>query len=559
MARTNNLTNFLTDVAGAIKTKKGVNTDIPAANFDTEIINLPSQGVYQNKQMNITATGNYEITPDTGYDAMERLRLSVNIPSGSGDVKLFETITDMQADPNPQEGDLAVVYRNNTTTLSPGDTMSSFRLLPTVTFETKISGLNSLTLNGSTVRLGCNLTRSAFEILNYNDPSSIVHYDSSDALTYTRTDGGAEIFNLGEEIVIPSDANENILKFFLAYDEAFEGLYEYDSNNGYEIISAQLDATADYVYEKTFYGKDGVTEGTLTETASNSFTDTSAAVYSQIKQRYDNMTPRVLTDSDKTIDKNIYVVPEKTDGTPLLDTSQVTDMSYMFYNCKVLTSVSLLDTGEVTNMANMFRGCTSLTTILSLNTSEVTSMTNMFSSCSSLTSIPLLDTSNVTNISHMFSNCSLLTSIPLLNTSNVTNMSSMFYYCSSLTTIPLLNTSNVTSMASMFYNCTSLISIPLLSTSKVTNMNNLFNGCSSLTSIPLLNTSKVTSMSSVFNGCTSLSNESLNNILAMCTNATSYTGTKTLKYIGLTETQTTTCQSLSNYSAFTTAGWTTGY
>ena len=535
MARTNNLTNFLTDVAGAIKTKKGVNTDIPAANFDTEIMNLPSQGVYQNKQMNITATGNYEITPDTGYDAMERLRLSVNIPSGSGDVKLFETITDMQADPNPQEGDLAVVYRNNTTTLSPGDTMSSFKLLPTVTFETKISGLNSLTLNGSTVRLGCSLTRSAFEILNYNDPSSIVHYDSSDALTYTRTDGGAEIFNLGEEIVIPSDANENILKFFLAYDEAFEGLYEYDSNNGYEIISAQLDATADYVYEKTFYGKDGVTEGTLTETASNSFTDTSAAVYSQIKQRYDNMTPRVLTDSDKTIDKNIYVVPEKTDGTPLLDTSQVTDMSYMFYNCKVLTSVSLLDTGEVTNMANMFRGCTSLTTILSLNTSDVT------------------------NISHMFSNCSLLTSIPLLNTSNVTNMSSMFYYCSSLTTIPLLNTSNVTSMASMFYNCTSLISIPLLSTSKVTNMNNLFNGCSSLTSIPLLNTSKVTSMSSVFSNCTSLSNESLNNILAMCTNATSYVGTKTLKYIGLTETQTTTCQSLSNYSAFTTAGWTTGY
>ena len=42
MARTDTLTNFLTDVAVAIKTKKGDNTAIPAANFDTEIANLPS-------------------------------------------------------------------------------------------------------------------------------------------------------------------------------------------------------------------------------------------------------------------------------------------------------------------------------------------------------------------------------------------------------------------------------------------------------------------------------------------------------------------------------------
>lgn len=44
MARTNNLTNFLTDVATAIKTKKGDDTPIPASDFDTEIIDLPSGG-----------------------------------------------------------------------------------------------------------------------------------------------------------------------------------------------------------------------------------------------------------------------------------------------------------------------------------------------------------------------------------------------------------------------------------------------------------------------------------------------------------------------------------
>ena len=44
MARIDNLTNFLTDVATAIKDKKGDNTSIKASDFDTEITNLPSGG-----------------------------------------------------------------------------------------------------------------------------------------------------------------------------------------------------------------------------------------------------------------------------------------------------------------------------------------------------------------------------------------------------------------------------------------------------------------------------------------------------------------------------------
>ena len=42
MARIDTLINFLTDVAAAIKAKKGDSTPIPAADFDTEITNLPS-------------------------------------------------------------------------------------------------------------------------------------------------------------------------------------------------------------------------------------------------------------------------------------------------------------------------------------------------------------------------------------------------------------------------------------------------------------------------------------------------------------------------------------
>ena len=45
----------------------------------------------------------------------------------------------------------------------------------------------------------------------------------------------------------------------------------------------------------------------------------------------------------------------------------------------------------------------------------------------------------------------------------------------------------------------------------------------------------------------------------MCTNATKISSNKTLKYIGLTQEQANICITLSNYSAFTSAGWTTGY
>lgn len=42
MARTDNLTNFLSDVATAIKEKKGDSTEIQASQFDNEITNLPT-------------------------------------------------------------------------------------------------------------------------------------------------------------------------------------------------------------------------------------------------------------------------------------------------------------------------------------------------------------------------------------------------------------------------------------------------------------------------------------------------------------------------------------
>ena len=189
---------------------------------------------------------------------------------------------------------------------------------------------------------------------------------------------------------------------------------------------------------------------------------------------------------------------------PMFDTSGVTDMTYMFSNCKSLASIPQLDTRSVTNMESMFENCSSLISIPQLDTWSVTNMRSMFNGCTSLTTIPLLDTSNVTAMNLMFENCSSLTDIPLLDTSKVTKMSNMFNGCTSLTSIPILNTSNVIRTGNMFYECSSLTTIPQLDTSKVTLMNSMFFNCSSLTTIPQLDTSNVTDMSFMFSYCTSL-------------------------------------------------------
>ena len=202
------------------------------------------------------------------------------------------------------------------------------------------------------------------------------------------------------------------------------------------------------------------------------------------------------------------------------DTTKVTDMSDMFYNCSSLTSldVSNFDTSNVTSMYQMFRNCKSLTSldVSNFDTSNVTDMARMFATCRSLTSLDLsnFDTSNVTSMINMFSECGKLTSLDVskFDTSNVTNMSSMFYYCSSLTSLDLssFNTSKVTDMSFMFYYCSRLTNLDVskFNTSKVTNMDYMFFWCNNLTSLDLSNfdTSKVTNMSSMFSDCWNLTN-----------------------------------------------------
>ena len=71
----------------------------------------------------------------------------------------------------------------------------------------------------------------------------------------------------------------------------------------------------------------------------------------------------------------------------IFDTTNITDMSYLFYNCCRLLQVS-----DISNW----------------NTNNVTNMDHIFSNCRSLLNLPDIlkwNTSNVINMNYMFENC----------------------------------------------------------------------------------------------------------------------------------------------------------
>ena len=152
------------------------------------------------------------------------------------------------------------------------------------------------------------------------------------------------------------------------------------------------------------------------------------------------------------------------------DTSNVTNMSYMFINCYTLTSldVSNFDTSNVTNMSYLFYRCESVTSldVSNFDTSKVTNMLAMFGGANKLTQLDVsnFDTSKVTNMSFMFQVCYVLTSLDVSNfdTSNVTNISYMFVECKKLTELNLTSfnfdsATNFTSMLLTNGTCTAYV------------------------------------------------------------------------------------------------------
>ena len=202
-----------------------------------------------------------------------------------------------------------------------------------------------------------------------------------------------------------------------------------------------------------------------------------------------------------------------------LDISSTTNIIGMFQDCTSLVNINFgsdWDTSNITDMKYLFKNCSSLPTIdlSGFNTSKVTSFSNFFNGCSSLTSLDVsgFDTSKSSSFGFMFRDCSKLTVLDVskFNTSKAITFQDMFYNCSLLEIIDVsgFDTSNVTTMASMFYNCYSVLVLDVsgFDTSNVTTMASMFQLCKKVKELDLGHfvTDNVTSIQSMFTDCNSL-------------------------------------------------------
>ena len=278
------------------------------------------------------------------------------------------------------------------------------------------------------------------------------------------------------------------------------------------------------------------------------------------------------------------------------NTVNVTNMSRMFSNCSALTSLDVtnFNTKKVTNMGRMFFECQALTTIYASSkfvTTQVSQSSDMFYNCKKLKGeeewkndkaidktyakidggyfrdkaydnrpwvkyadgtltfrcgykktlgeneyalnsggekpawYTLRDDINLVVFEASFANArptscyawfqnfenlKQIEGIENLNTANVTDMSNMFKNCSNLAKLDVthFNTAKVTTMNSMFTRCSNLAELDLthFNTANVTNMYEMFNGCSNLVKLDVtnFNTAKVTTMFGMFNDCSNL-------------------------------------------------------
>ena len=526
-----------------------------------------------------------------------------NISSGSGEVKLFETEQAMQADPNPSEGDLAVVYREELTAVNENSEFDSCTFPNTVTLDEVFSD----SIYGSFRSTGggwfdgtVDMSSSSFRFDGYGEGDEIrVEYTSNDGITYTRTDGGEELQEFGATIKWDDgygDFNSVIGNFMKIGGSTFEGIFksDYAKKIGYYV------STYDNIVRTASNGNSGDITLNVSKFDVTPYISIILQLYSDINiepnskpvylylinnELYARIdTPnigglyylkgdrntnqfRFRTKDTQADTINIYKLNEDSYQTININTDKsltciynnVTSIFTELLNITMVSQFYIIDSIPVNYNNDCFNdivyfvnGGTPQTVI-----NERTKVTDKLDLMYILAKTQLDTTADYVYEKTFYGK----NGVEIGSLQDITDLTLAQF----VKRVKIYNryknlamSSSVDSIYYAFWGNKDIIEVPYFDTSNVTSFSGAFGACTNLTTVPILNTSGASSLYQMFYNCTNLTNESLNNILRMCISAVGAT-TKTLKNVGLTSEQAAICQGLSNYGAFIAAGWTTGY
>ena len=157
-----------------------------------------------------------------------------------GDIKLFETVEEMNADDTAKDGDLAIVYKSEIQNMT-ATTQTQYITFPeTVTLPEAFTGSSSIRLRAvdESVMFDGNirLNQTSFRFDGYSESGMIrVHYTSSDGVTYTRDEFMGDRGDLSNPVDLGTTVhcamsekwNDNFGYFMLIGGMNFGGLYKY--------------------------------------------------------------------------------------------------------------------------------------------------------------------------------------------------------------------------------------------------------------------------------------------------------------------------------------------
>ncbi|MGN0798516.1 MAG: BspA family leucine-rich repeat surface protein [Christensenellales bacterium] len=272
----------------------------------------------------------------------------------------------------------------------------------------KNSGIDNSSLSSQKLVLGYQKTGRIYMLLEIT-PGTVASYlaDNTNKFVFNMTT--AEHVEVVETVSYLHPDWANII-----YNAPSNASMIYEGETRDSIVGAVLPGVVTYPYETIFFTKEETQIAGLSNSVSvgtNSETSTSAYItsdtISDVTAYWGSDKSTIVIYSPGTIyapqnctylfygagDASTQFVCLNSLQLDNFDTSKVTDMKHMFYQCSSLTSldVSNFDTSNVTDMSYMFYGCSALTSLDlgNFNLESCSDSVDMLLDCSALASITL--------------------------------------------------------------------------------------------------------------------------------------------------------------------------